>query len=299
MFRNRLPRYEILSADAMDVLEGGWRRLIAEVGVRFDHPDALARFRAAGQDVGDDGVVRFDPDFVLEQVALAPKEYTVRGRNPEQAFTLGGDHMVFASIQGPPFVRMGDERRNGSFADVERFLKLGQVFDEIDTPGSSPVEADDRPIDSRHLDMQLAALTLTDKPHMGAMFTGAKAADGLEMGAIVAGGRAALEREPFMWGVDQRQLPAVLRGADAGRAAALRRGPPARDDHAVPADGRDVAGDDPGDAGAADDGAAGRRRLRPARQPRGRRSCSARSSRTPTCSRARRASAGRSRPSAC
>src|SRR4051812_24882333 len=101
MFTNRLPRYEILSAEAMAVLEGGWRRLIRDVGIRFEHPDALARFRAAGQDVDDEGVVRFDPDFVLAQLALAPAQFTVRGRNPARSFELGGDHMVFGGIAGP------------------------------------------------------------------------------------------------------------------------------------------------------------------------------------------------------
>jgi trimethylamine--corrinoid protein Co-methyltransferase len=109
--------------------------------------------------------------------------------------------MVFGGVAGPPFVREGAVRRDGTFEDVRRFLQLGQVFDEIDTPGASPVEANDLPLDSRHLDLQLAVLTLTDKPHMGAMFTGAKAADGLAMAEILAGGREQLERESLMYGV--------------------------------------------------------------------------------------------------
>ena len=32
MFRNRMPRYEVLSEEAMATLDGGWRRLVSEIG---------------------------------------------------------------------------------------------------------------------------------------------------------------------------------------------------------------------------------------------------------------------------
>jgi trimethylamine---corrinoid protein Co-methyltransferase len=60
MFLNRMPRYEVLSEDALATIERGWERLAREVGVQFDHPRALELFREAGQAVDGD-VVRFDP----------------------------------------------------------------------------------------------------------------------------------------------------------------------------------------------------------------------------------------------
>ena len=35
MFRNVMPRYEVLSQDAMAMLDKGWRRLMTEIGVEF------------------------------------------------------------------------------------------------------------------------------------------------------------------------------------------------------------------------------------------------------------------------
>ena len=35
MFRNTIPRYEVLSEDAMATLDKGWRRLMTEIGVEF------------------------------------------------------------------------------------------------------------------------------------------------------------------------------------------------------------------------------------------------------------------------
>src|SRR3954453_3344984 len=92
-FVNRMPRYEVLSEDAMATIERGWRRLLEEIGVAFIHPEALRLFRAAGRPVEGE-VVRLDPDFVLEQVAKAPSEFTLHARNPERSFPIGGDAMV-------------------------------------------------------------------------------------------------------------------------------------------------------------------------------------------------------------
>ncbi|HEY0415706.1 MAG TPA: trimethylamine methyltransferase family protein, partial [Gaiellaceae bacterium] len=71
MFLNRMPRYEILDPDAVATLERGWRRILTDVGIAFDHPEVLDLLRGAGQRV--EGEVAFlDPDFVLDQVRLAP-----------------------------------------------------------------------------------------------------------------------------------------------------------------------------------------------------------------------------------
>ena len=45
MFRNTMPRYEILSADAVGVLDRGWRRIVSEIGVQFAKPEAVELLR--------------------------------------------------------------------------------------------------------------------------------------------------------------------------------------------------------------------------------------------------------------
>src|SRR5918912_3502756 len=102
MFVNRMPRYEILSEDAMQTLDRGWRRIVSELGVEFLLPEAVEEFRKAGQQV-DGNLVKLDPEFVLEQVAKAPAEFDVQARNPERTVHIGGDHMVIASMYGATF----------------------------------------------------------------------------------------------------------------------------------------------------------------------------------------------------
>ncbi|MDX6567038.1 MAG: trimethylamine---corrinoid protein Co-methyltransferase, partial [Gaiellales bacterium] len=152
MFQNRFPRLEPLSADALDTIERGWMRLVSEIGVQFDHPEALRQLAAAGQQV-EGSVVRLDPDFVLEQVALAPETFTLHARNPARDIELGGDTMVFMPVQGPPFVRRRGERRDGTMADFDDFCRLAQRLDDFDSAGGLPCEPNDMPLDSRHLDI--------------------------------------------------------------------------------------------------------------------------------------------------
>ena len=71
MFQNQMPRYDILSEDAMAKLDAGWRRLITEIGVEFMDQRALDLFAKAGQKV-EDNTVFLDPDFVLEDELRDP-----------------------------------------------------------------------------------------------------------------------------------------------------------------------------------------------------------------------------------
>src|SRR5579862_4152789 len=196
MFVNALPRYEILSEDAMDVLDRGWRRLVSEIGVEFLLPEAVELLRAAGQSVEDQNRVRFDPEFILEQVAKAPREFELQARNPERTAHIGGDHMVFSPVYGCPFIREGDVRREATLNDFRQLAMLSQAYDELDSAGGVICEPNDAPLDSRHLDMIYALQTLTDKIYMGNVVSGPNAADTIAMTSILFGGRDVIERVP-------------------------------------------------------------------------------------------------------
>ena len=228
MFVNRMPRYEILSEEAIEVLDRGWRRIVSEIGIEFTLDEAAEEFRRAGQTV-EGSLVRLDPDFVLEQVAKAPHEFDIQARNPERNIHVGGDHMVFASVYGPPFVREGSVRRDATMADFENFVRLSQAFDELDSPGGTIVEPNDRPLDSRHLDMVLALQTLSDKPYMGSVTSGPNAADTIRMGEILFG-RDALESTTASLSIinvnsplryDDRMLSAMLEYVRARQAVMI------------------------------------------------------------------------------
>jgi trimethylamine---corrinoid protein Co-methyltransferase len=214
---NKLPRYEILSEEAMETLDRGWRRIVTELGVEFLHEDALEEFRKAGQQV-DGQNVKLDPEFILEQMAKAPREFDLQARNPAHTVHIGGEGMVFSPVYGCPFVREGFERRDATLNDFQQFVKLGQSFPQLDSAGGTVVEPNDVPLDSRHLDMVYTLLTLSDKPFMGSVTSGPNAADTIAMAEMVFG-RESIEQTPAVISLininsplryDDRMLSAML-----------------------------------------------------------------------------------------
>jgi trimethylamine---corrinoid protein Co-methyltransferase len=220
-----MPRYEILSADAIQVLDRGWRRIVSEIGIQFAKPEAVELFAKAGQKV-DGEVVYLDPDFVLEQVAKAPAEFDVQARNPENTVHIGGNQMVFGAVYGCPFVRQGDVRRDATLQDFRNLASLSQAFPELDTAGGVICEPNDAPLDSRHLDMIYALATLTDKIYMGNVVSGPNAADTIAMTSILFGGRSVIEETPALVSLincnsplrwDDRMLDAMFEYCAAGQ----------------------------------------------------------------------------------
>ncbi|HEY1627922.1 MAG TPA: trimethylamine methyltransferase family protein [Streptosporangiaceae bacterium] len=225
MFENKMPRYEILSADAIAVLDRGWRRIVSEIGIQFAKPEAVELFAKAGQKV-DGEVVYLDPDFVLEQVAKAPPEFDMQARNPANNVHIGGDQMVFGAVYGCPFVRDGDVRRDATLQDFRNLASLSQAFPELDSAGGVICEPNDAPLDSRHLDMTYALATLTDKIYMGNVVSGPNAADTIAMTSILFGGRDVIERTPALVSLincnsplrwDDRMLDAMFEYCAAGQ----------------------------------------------------------------------------------
>ena len=229
MFTNRMPRFEPLSDDALDTIERGVDRLAAEVGVQFDHPDAIEHFRNAGQTVVDQ-TVHFDPGFLRAQAALAPSTFSLRARVPARSLEVGGDAMLFGAVNGPPFVLRDGVRRDGTMADAEDLLRLVQVTDLIDTPGRNMLEPGDVPLDVRHLVRALAAIRMTDRVWAGEASSDVAAEDCLRMAEIVFGGADAIADEPVIFAncnvnspllFDSRMLEGILTYAAAGQAVII------------------------------------------------------------------------------
>jgi trimethylamine---corrinoid protein Co-methyltransferase len=222
---NTLPRYEILDEAALQELERGWRRIVSDLGIEFLHDDAIQYLKDAGQHV-EGQLVKFDPDWILEQVAKAPAEFTLQARNPERSVQIGGNNMVFSAVYGCPFVREGLERRNATYNDFQNLVKLSQSFPQLDSPGGTICEPDDVPLDSRHLDMVYALLTLSDKPFMGSVTSAPNAVDTIAMAEMVFG-RESLDETPAIISLinvnsplryDDRMLGALIEYAKRGQA---------------------------------------------------------------------------------
>ena len=134
--------------------------------------------------------VRF-PRGLCRQIvqATAPAVYTQHARNPEHNVQIGGDATVFAPNYGSPFAHdLDNGRRYATIADFENFVKLAYMSPYLHHSGGTVCEPVDVPVNKRHLDMVYSHLRYSDKPFMGSVTAGERAADCVELARIGFGG---------------------------------------------------------------------------------------------------------------
>ena len=151
-------------------------------------PSALERFRERRCDI-DGERVRFPRGLARSLVATAPSSYVQHARNPAHDVTIGGDATVFAPNYGSPFVHdLDGGRRYATLADFQNFVKLTYLSPHLHHSGGTVCEPVDIPVSKRHLDMVYSHLRLSDKPIMGSVTAGERAADSVELARIAFGG---------------------------------------------------------------------------------------------------------------
>lgn len=186
----RLTPYEIVSEEGLELIEHNADTILEEVGVEFhDHPEALTLLADAGADV-DGERVRFPRGLCRRIVSEhAPRTYVQHARNPDRNVTVGGDATVFVPNYGSPFVTdLDDGRRYATLQDFQNLVKLAYASPHLHHSGGTVCEPVDIPVNKRHLDMVDAHLRYSDKPFMGSVTAGERAADSIEMARIGFGG---------------------------------------------------------------------------------------------------------------
>jgi len=183
-----IPNFDILTDEALEIIEANAETVLEEIGVNFvSNPAALERWRAAGAEV-DGERVRIPRGLARKLCATAPASYTQHARNPEKNVVIGGNTLVCAPVYGPPFVRdVAGGRRYATMEDFRKFVKLGYMSKWLHHSGGTVCEPTDIPVNKRHLDMLLAHMTLSDKPFMGSVTEPSRAQDSVEMCEILFG----------------------------------------------------------------------------------------------------------------
>ena len=121
--QRNIPNYEVLTEEALQVIEFNAEKVLAEIGVNFvDNPYALDLWRNAGAEVTGERV-RIPRGLARQLCATAPSQYTQHARNPERNVVVGGKNLVLAPVYGPPFVRTAEGgRRYATIDDFQKFV---------------------------------------------------------------------------------------------------------------------------------------------------------------------------------
>ncbi|WP_022666884.1 trimethylamine--corrinoid methyltransferase [Desulfospira joergensenii] len=217
--------FEYFSGDDIQKIHEATLRVLEKTGIDFKYEPARALMAKAGCRV--DGQRVFIPGkLVEEQVAKAPSHFTLHARDPEKNVTIGKDHIAFMPCYGAPFVNCMDKgRRPGTLEDFNNFAKLAYAIPHMDITGGMMTEPNDIPVALRNAERLYSAMTLSDKPFMGAGTNREDARQTIEMASRVFGGREELAKKPPFVSIlcsltplayDDKMLGAIMEYAEAG-----------------------------------------------------------------------------------
>jgi len=182
--RNRYGPMAILDDEGVETIHAASMQVLEELGIELWNPAARQLFADAGAIVEGE-IVRVGRDIIEAALATTPSTFTITPRNFDKTITIGGDHLVFGLVAGPPNVH--DEingRRSSNMADYENFIRLAHYFNTIHIIGNQVAAPLELPANTRHLDCYRANLTLSDLSYHCTAIGRGRALDGIEMMAI-------------------------------------------------------------------------------------------------------------------
>jgi trimethylamine--corrinoid protein Co-methyltransferase len=235
---------DILSPEEVQRLHTASLDIIESTGIRFPSKRALDIWEAHGAKVDRNTSIVKAPGQVIEDaLKLAPANYSLAARIPEQDLPLDGNH-VFLGTDGCGVevldINTG-QRRMSAWQDVADIARVGDALEEIAFHWVA-VSAQDYPAKTRGLH-ELRAIWENSTKHAQteSIYNEWEARAAVEMATIIAGDKDALRKRPVLsimqctappLGQDGGSLEAALIGAEAGlpvgfmtMAACLTTGP--------------------------------------------------------------------------
>jgi trimethylamine---corrinoid protein Co-methyltransferase len=187
--RNPYPPMEVLSADHVEAIHATSLKILAEIGVEVMSARARSILNSAGATVDTStNNVRLDAALVEQALRSAPASFILTPRNAAHRIVLGGNHINFGLVAGPPNVHDCERgRRPGNYRDYCDLLRLAQYFNAIHLIGNQVCAPVELPANTRHLDTYLANLTYSDQVFHCTAIGAGRALDGIRMMAIARG----------------------------------------------------------------------------------------------------------------
>lgn len=182
-----LPVYNLVDEERVQIIHDKSMQILEEAGIAFYDEEARQILREAGAKVVGE-IVYLGRELIDHFLRFVPRQFTLQARNRANDVVIGGDHMTFLPVYGPPFVydREGG-RRPSTLADLENFIKLTMSTPYLHHQGGVIVEPMDLPFQTRHMDILYAHIKWGDRGFMGASTEGYTARDSIEMARILFG----------------------------------------------------------------------------------------------------------------
>ena len=206
--RRHFKPVDLISQDQLEAIHDASMEILEDIGLEIVNDEACAIFRSAGASV-DGHHIKIGRDIIAEALNTVPAQFTFHARNPAHNLIVGGDHVIFGPVGGPPNCSDRDNgRRPGNFADTQNFIRMSQYFNTIHLAGGVSVDALDIHASVRHLHIARAKAKLTDKVVFATSTGRERLFDGIECARIARGiSYEQMAREPSVFTVVNTNSP--------------------------------------------------------------------------------------------
>ena len=201
-----------LSDEALSKVMAAAYRILDEGGIEFRSPRALDLLRRNGARVGEDAMVRLDPEMVRHFCAMAPQSFTLHSRNPAKHVYMGGNVLNFCTANGAPNAHDRIRgRRYGDYATLCEIIRLNNALGAVHISGGEVVEPTDIPVPLRPLHMAYAHITNGDLVYAARGIGRQPVLDSINMTCIARGIDASqLAVEPSVYVITNSNSPRRL-----------------------------------------------------------------------------------------
>ena len=193
-----LRQYEMLSQSEIENIHDHSLTIMENIGIYIGDEFARQTYANAGFSVDGDRV-RFNRAGVEKYLSMMPSEFTLYGRNPEDARVINTKTLVNLTSQCPPFAQNLDEGRHlATNRDFINLIKIGQKCDNIDVFSKVTCETNDLDPKIRYMETTYNILKYVTKPYLDNTYTEQEMEDLIQLGAIGRGGIDVIRDKPTM-----------------------------------------------------------------------------------------------------
>jgi len=195
-------QYKPLTESDIQAIHETSFRVLSEIGIQVNLPEAREMFRKAGAHVDDSkSMVKVPQNLVWELIARAPSTVNLYGRGKGAEFDceIGGTRVWMGTggtalnVQDPG----SSESRPARLADVANMAWMVEKLDNIHFFMLN-VYPNDLPAERVDVNRFAAALNYTRKHIMGGVYTVEGVRNVIRMAEMIAGSREALQERPFI-----------------------------------------------------------------------------------------------------
>ncbi|NNL77145.1 MAG: hypothetical protein HKO68_12490 [Desulfobacterales bacterium] len=196
----KINRLKVLDEQEISTIHQHTLEVLSEVGIKVELKKLRNTLKDLGCDINENNKqVRFSPDFVENHVKKAPREFILRGADPQKEWIINPETQIFSGLGTPINIydlNTGNFRQT-TLQDITNHLIL---FDHLEHIVSNQMDIwpHDIPMHTVHVEaIRTWAQNCTKPFGMGAYGVMATT-DMMEMMSLVAGGSEAIrDRHPF------------------------------------------------------------------------------------------------------